>query len=106
IFNEWEPHSHYIGGEEPEDTYLWIRADIRSGRTQEQKRRLLTRIVDDVCAISDVLRGNVRVYISELSATNIMEFGQITPQPGEEDAWFAKLPHDLQELSLTHISLG
>src|SRR4051794_28898209 len=97
IFNEWERHSHYIGGAEPEDTYIWIRADIRSGRTQEQKRQLLTRIVDEVCAISDVSRENVRIYLSELPGTNIMEFGQIAPQPEEEDAWFAKLSDDLQE---------
>ena len=25
------------------------------------------------------------------------EYGHILPRPGEEDAWFAKLPLDLQE---------
>ena len=59
IFNELEPHSHYVGGAEAEPNHIWIRADIRSGRTQEQKGRLLTRIVDDVCAISDVSRENI-----------------------------------------------
>ena len=65
IFNELEPHSHYIGGAEAEPDHIWIRADIRAGRTQEQKGRLLTRIVDDVCAISDVPRENVWACISD-----------------------------------------
>ena len=96
IFNELEPHSHYIGGAEAEPDHIWIRADIRAGRTQEQKGRLLTRIVDDVCAISDVPRENVWACISDIPGTSIVEYGHILPQPGEEDAWFAKLPHDLQ----------
>ena len=96
IFSELEPHSHYVGGAEAEPNHIWIRADIRSGRTQEQKGRLLTRIVDDVCAISDVSRENIWVYVSDIPGTSVVEFGHILPQPGEEDAWFAKLPHDLQ----------
>ena len=97
IFNELEPHSHYIGGAEAEPDQIWIRADIRSGRTQQQKSQLLTRIADEVGAIADVSRENVWVYISDIPGTSVMELGHILPQPGEEDAWFAKLPHDLQE---------
>ncbi|MGD9508201.1 MAG: tautomerase family protein [Geminicoccaceae bacterium] len=97
IFNELEPHSHYAGGEEAEPDHIWIRADIRSGRTQQQKSGLLTRIADAVCAIADVSRENVWIYISDIPGTSIMEFGHILPQPGEEDAWFAELPPDLQE---------
>lgn len=97
IFSELTAHSHYVAGEEAEPGHIWIRADIRSGRTQEQKSRLLTRIVDEVCAISGAPRENVWVYISDIPGTSVVEFGHILPQPGEEDAWFAKLPHELQE---------
>ena len=97
IFNELEPHRHYIGGAEAESNHIWIRADIRLGRTQEQKSQLLTRIVGDVCAITEVPRENIWVGISDIPGTSIVEYGHILPQPGEEDAWFAKLPHDLQE---------
>ena len=96
IFNELEPHSHYIAGAEAEPNHIWIRADIRSGRTQEQKSRLLTRIVDDVCEISGAPKESIWVYVSDIPGTSVVEFGHILPQPGEEDAWFAKLPHDLQ----------
>ena len=97
IFNELESSFQYFGDAEAGTGHIWIRADIRSGRTQEQKIRLLTGIVDDVCSISNMPRENIRIYISEIPGTNIFEFGDIAPQPGEEDAWFAKLPHDLRE---------
>lgn len=97
IFNELDLSFQYFGGREAGSDHIWIRADIRLGRTQEQKVDLLTRIVNDVGEICDVPRENVRIYVSEIPGTNIFEFGQIAPEPGEEEAWFAKLPHDLQE---------
>lgn len=97
VFNELEPGSHYIAGDEAEPSHIWIRADIRSGRTPEQKGRLMTRIVDEVCAIADGPRENVWVYISDIPGSSVVEFGHILPQPGEEEAWFAKLPQVLQE---------
>lgn len=97
IFNELTAHSHYVGGLEAEPNHIWIRTDIRAGRTPEQKSRLMARIVDDVCAIADVSRENVWVYISDIPGPSVVEYGHILPQPGEEEAWFAKLPHALQE---------
>ena len=97
VFNELKPQSHFVAGTEAEPNHIWIRADIRSGRTQEQKSRLMTCIVDDVCAITGAARESVWVYISDIPGTSVVEFGHILPQPGEEDAWFAKLPHDLQK---------
>lgn len=97
IFNELQPHSHFVAGEEAEPSHIWIRADIRSGRTQEQKSQLMTRIADDVCAIAGAPRENIWVYISDIPGTSVMEFGHILPPPGEETAWFARLPPDLQD---------
>jgi hypothetical protein len=57
----------------------------------------MTRIADDVCAIAGAPRENVWVYISDIPGTSVMEFGHILPPPGEETAWFARLPPDLQE---------
>ena len=97
IFNELQPHSHYVAGEEAEPGHIWIRADIRGGRTQEQKGRLMTRIVDEVCAISGASRESVwRQYFTYPGYKRRGVWSHL-PQPGEEDAWFAKLPHDLQE---------
>lgn len=97
IFNELQPQSHFVGGEEAASDHIWIRADIRAGRTQEQKARLLTRIAEEVSAIAEVSKESVWVYISDIPGTSVLEFGHILPQPGEEEAWFAKLPPELQQ---------
>ena len=97
IFNDLAPHSHYIGGAEAGPGQIWVRADIRSGRTQEQKAKLLTRIVDEVSGIAGSSREDVWVYISDIPGQSIAELGHILPSPGEEESWFAKLPSDLQE---------
>lgn len=57
----------------------------------------MTRIVDEVASIAGVSKESVWVYISDIPGTSVVEFGQILPPPGEEDAWFAKLPRDLQD---------
>lgn len=97
IFNELQSSSHYIAGAEAEINHIWIRADIRTGRTPEQKGQLMTRIADEVCAISGASRENIWIYVSDIPGSSVMEFGHILPQPGEEDAWFDKLPLDLQK---------
>ena len=97
VFNDLKSQTHFVAGTEAEPNHIWIRADIRSGRTQDQKCRLMTRIVDDVCTITGAPRESVWVYISDIPGSSVLEFGHILPQPGEEDAWFTKLPPDLQK---------
>jgi hypothetical protein len=38
----------------------------------------------------------VWVYLSDIPATNIAEYGRILPLPGEENAWFEMLPDPLK----------
>lgn len=97
IFSALEPGTHFIAGAEAEPDQIWIRADIRAGRTQDQKGRLMTRIVEDLCAITGAPRENIWVYISDIPGPSVIEFGHILPQPGEEESWFAQLPQELQD---------
>jgi phenylpyruvate tautomerase PptA (4-oxalocrotonate tautomerase family) len=97
IFNDIVPDAHFISGKPAPDTQIWIRADIRAGRTQEQKDALLTRIAADVSEISGAPISDIWVYICDIPGSNILEFGHILPPPGEEDAWFDKLPPALQQ---------
>jgi len=97
IFNELGEHSHFIAGEEAEENHIWIRADIRSGRSAEQKEQLIKRILLDVCDISGAAAENVWVYISDIPGPSVAEYGRILPEPGGEDEWFSQLPEELQD---------
>src|ERR1700754_2620207 len=92
IFNEIQQQGHFIGGIAAPEGLIWVRADIRSGRTDVQKKAIMERIADDISATAKAERENVWVYISDIPATGVLEFGHVLPPPGEEDKWFASLP--------------
>lgn len=96
LFNEVQPDSHFIGGQPAPSGFIWIRADIRSGRTDAQKRAVMERIADEISASAEVGRDDVWIYVSDIPATGVLEFGCVLPPPGQEDTWFASLPKELQ----------
>ena len=97
IFHKVEPGSIFIGGEAASADHVWVRADIRSGRTHEQKARILLRIMRETSQILGVSEQAVWVYISDIPAQGVLEFGNVLPEPGGEDKWLASLPSSLRE---------
>jgi len=51
----------------------------------------------DIGKTSAAAEDRVWVYLSDIPAANIAEYGRALPPPGSEDAWFATLPEALQE---------
>jgi phenylpyruvate tautomerase PptA (4-oxalocrotonate tautomerase family) len=97
IFYDIGPGNHYIGGQLAPVGQIWIRGDIRDGRTVEQKSRVLSRILQEVSRTSEIAEDEVWVYLSDIPAHNIAEYGRVLPAPGGEKAWFATLPATLRE---------
>ncbi|KQS60785.1 4-oxalocrotonate tautomerase [Geodermatophilus sp. Leaf369] len=97
IFTELVPGSVFLAGQPATRGHVWIRADIRAGRTVEQKRALLERITVEVGAILGLPPEEVWVYVCDIPGSSIAEHGRVLPEPGGEDAWFDALPPDLQE---------
>jgi len=97
VFYNVEPGSIFIGGEAASPDHVWVRADIRSGRTREQKANMLRRIMREASEILGISEQAVWVYISDIPAHGVLEFGNVLPEPGEEAAWLASLPVALRE---------
>ncbi len=97
IFYDIAPGNHYIGGQWAPAGQIWIRGDIRDGRTEEQKSRMISRILQEVSRTSEIAEDEVWVYLSDIPAHNIAEYGRVLPAPGGENAWFATLPAALRE---------
>ena len=97
IFYDLAPDSHYVAGQLAPADQIWIRGDIRSGRTNEQKSQMLRRIMHDVGRASGATEDAVWVYLSDIPAENLTEYGRILPPPGKEDAWFSSLPDATRE---------
>ena len=97
IFCELAPDSHYVAGQLASADQIWIRGDIRGGRTNEQKGQMLRRIMQSVSRASGAPEDAVWVYLCDIPAANVIEYGSIMPSPGEEDAWFSLLPAAMRE---------
>jgi phenylpyruvate tautomerase PptA (4-oxalocrotonate tautomerase family) len=96
IFYDVALDSHYVGGRLAQDQ-IWVRADVRSGRTNEQKSQMLRRIMQDVGSVSGAAEDTVWVYLCEIPAANMAEYGRVLPAAGDEDAWFSLLPDAIRE---------
>jgi phenylpyruvate tautomerase PptA (4-oxalocrotonate tautomerase family) len=97
IFYDIAYANHFIAGQLAPAGQMWIRGDIRDGRSEEQKSRMLSRILQEVSRIGEIAEEEVWVYLSDIPAHNIAEYGRVLPAPGAENAWFATLPAALRE---------
>jgi phenylpyruvate tautomerase PptA (4-oxalocrotonate tautomerase family) len=95
VIEENESARRYLGGD-PADNHIWIRADIRAGRLEEVRGRLMLSIMRDVSAIAKVREESIWVYLCNLEPTDMVEYGHVLPPPGKEQEWFESLPAPLQ----------
>ena len=102
VIDENEKRQRYLGGQ-PADRHIWIRADIRAGRTSQQRERLMLSILQAVSEISGVKESEIWIYLCNLEPEDMVEYGHVLPQPGKEPAWFEGLPPELQRYL---VSLG
>jgi len=87
IFSALDGGSHFIGGQPNRTPHLYILGLIRAGRTTEVKRAVMSRILEGVRAATDVGPEDVWVYLQDIEADQMIEFGRFLPQPGAERAW-------------------
>ena len=85
---------HFIGGEPADPRSAFVHGHIRDGRTREAKDALIGALRDVVRDTLDVPQDLVWVYLSEIPAPQMVEFGHVLPAPGDERAWQAALPDD------------
>ena len=97
IFHDVAAGSHFVAGRPVPADQIWVRGDIRAGRTDQQKTQMARRIMHDVSKASGAAEETVWVYLCEIPAGNITEYGSLMPLPGSENAWFASLPESLKE---------
>ncbi len=95
VIDENERRQRYLGGQ-PADHQIWIRGDIRAGRTSEQRQRLMLGIVQAISEIAGVKESAIWVYLCNLAPDDMVEYGHALPRPGEEQQWFEALPPELQ----------
>jgi hypothetical protein len=85
-----------MGGKPLDADHVFVHGQIRDGRTAEAKTRLLLGMMEVTAAVAEIPRNQVGVYIVDVPAKQIAEYGAPLPGPGEEAAWTAALPADVR----------
>jgi phenylpyruvate tautomerase PptA (4-oxalocrotonate tautomerase family) len=96
VIEEKKPTDRFLGPSRA-SSQIWIRGDIRAGRTEEQRTQIMWRIMEEVNRITGVKKEEIWVYVCNLAPTDMIEYGHVLPKPGQETAWFDGLPKSLQD---------
>ena len=96
IFNDTKRGDHYMGGKIVSKPEVFIYGHIRSGRTAKIKNKLITGLREIIRKNTKLKKDNIWVYILDLKASQMIEYGEILPQSGDETKWFKNLPTKLR----------
>jgi phenylpyruvate tautomerase PptA (4-oxalocrotonate tautomerase family) len=98
LFADIDPANHFVGGKPLQHDFLFLQGTIRSGRSPEQKNDLLLQLVTALADAAGAPKNAIWVYLSELSADQMIEFGHTLPHPGTEAEWLNALPPEDRNL--------
>ena len=91
-----------IGGKAYAVPHLFVHGLIRAGRSTDTKTKLITDIAASVHVAAGIGPEDIWVYIQDIPATQMVEFGRILPEPGAEDSWRSAMSaQKLQDLKAT-----
>ena len=106
IFSPVGERRHYIGGKPNMTPHIFVHGLIRGGRTVEVKAGLMTEIAERVRTIASVGPEDIWVYIQDIAATQMIEFGRMLPPPGGEAEWRKGItPDKLRSFERAGVSL-
>jgi phenylpyruvate tautomerase PptA (4-oxalocrotonate tautomerase family) len=92
IFTEVASGNHFMGGAPLASDQIFVHGFIRAGRSVADRERLVTEMVASIADLSALPKRSVWVYVSEIPARQMAEYGHILPEPGGEQAWLDALP--------------
>ncbi len=86
-----------MGGKSVKKKQLFLNGQIRAGRSEEIKDKLIKKLRDTLIQNSGLSRDKIWVYIVDLPPAQMIEYGEILPRSGEEESWFNNLPKKLKK---------
>jgi phenylpyruvate tautomerase PptA (4-oxalocrotonate tautomerase family) len=87
LFTTIRDGKHYIGGKIYRTPHLFVHGLIRAGRTADAKGALIKDITAKLQEIAGVGPEDIWVYLQDIPAAQMVEFGRVLPEPGAETEW-------------------
>lgn len=92
IFEEIKPGNYFMGGAPLKHDQIFVYGRIRGGRATQDKTRMIVLMAKAIEEAAAVRNKGVIIYIADLPARHMVEFGHVLPEAGDEPAWTAALP--------------
>ena len=97
IFDEVKSGNYFIGGAPLAHDQIFVYGRVRAGCSVQDKLKMIRLMAEVVANAAGVSRTGVWIYIAELPPRQMMEYGYVLPEPGDEDAWTNALPTEHRE---------
>ena len=101
IFEEVKPGNHFMGGAllAHDQLYdqIFVYGRVRAGRSIQEKLKMIKLMAKAVGEAAGVRRTGVWIYIAELPPRQMIEYGYVLPDPGDEEVWTKALPKEVRE---------
>ena len=97
IFNKTKKNNHFMGGKKVKESSLFLLGQIRAGRPKKIKDRLISDLKNILVKKTKLDETQVWVYIVDLPPSQMIEYGTVLPESGEEEQWFKSLSNKLKK---------
>jgi len=87
LFFSTNEGDHFVGGSVNTAPQVYVHGLIRQGRNTEVKQALMSQMLEEVARIAGITAEDVWIYLQDIPATQMIEFGRFLPAPGDEAEW-------------------
>jgi phenylpyruvate tautomerase PptA (4-oxalocrotonate tautomerase family) len=101
IFEEVKPGNYFMGGVPLVHDQIFVCGRVRAGRSIQDKLKMIKLMAEAVGKAAAVRRTGVWFYIAELPPRQMIEYGYVLPEPGDENVWTEALPTEDREFMQT-----
>ena len=87
LFSAASGGDHFVGGRVNAAPQVYVHGLVREDRSTEVKQALMSQMLEDIARIVDITSEDVWIYLQDIPATQMIEFGRFLPAPGDEAEW-------------------
>lgn len=78
---------HFVGGRENSEPQVYVLGLVREGRSTGVKQAVMRQMLAEIAQIAGVTAEEVWIYLQDIPAAQMIEFGRFLPDPGKEAEW-------------------
>ncbi|MTI99736.1 MAG: cis-3-chloroacrylic acid dehalogenase [Marinobacter adhaerens] len=87
LFYATNKGDHFVGGRVNTAPQVYVHGLVREGRSIEIKQALMSQMLEEITQIVHITAEDVWIYLQDIPATQMIEFGRFLPAPGDEAEW-------------------